>query len=153
MSTLIHQRVELACEGKNPAVICRVSSGWVVLEDVQFLQGYSLLLPDPVVYDLNVLSTKDRVTFLREMTVIGDALLEVTGAVRINYEILGNGEPALHAHLFPRFSNEPDENRSMPAWFYDWENSPKFDLEHHQTLMKKIANSIQKRLSDNLEAQ
>jgi hypothetical protein len=25
------------------------------------------------------------------------------------YEILGNSEPELHAHLFPRYASEPDE--------------------------------------------
>ena len=55
MITLIHRRVEEARQGINPAVICRVPSGWVVLGDVQFLHGYSLLLPDPVVPSLNAL--------------------------------------------------------------------------------------------------
>ena len=43
------------------------------------------------------------------MATIGDALLEVTGAFRINYEILGNLEPALHAHIIPRYLNEPED--------------------------------------------
>lgn len=38
--------------------------------------------------------------------VIGDALLDVTKAHRINYEILGNSEPELHAHIFPRYEDE-----------------------------------------------
>lgn len=46
MNTLIHQRVEDCRRGENPKVIARVNSGWVVLGDVQFLRGYSLLLPE-----------------------------------------------------------------------------------------------------------
>ncbi len=60
VSTLIHRRVEAARQGSNPTVICRVRSGWVVLGDVQFLPGYSLLLPDPVVSDLNALTMSQR---------------------------------------------------------------------------------------------
>lgn len=45
----MHQRVAEARESKNPTVIGRVRSGWVVLGDSQFIRGYSLLLPDPVV--------------------------------------------------------------------------------------------------------
>jgi hypothetical protein len=56
--TLIHDRVQDCRDGVNPKVICRVKSGWVVLGDVQFLPGYTLLLPDPVVYDLNALDTE-----------------------------------------------------------------------------------------------
>ena len=103
MTTLIHQRVEWAREGANPTVICRMPSGWAVLGDDQFLRGYSLLLPDPVVPDLNSLASDERLRFLGDMAILGDALLEVTGAYRINYEILGNTEPALHAHVFPRY--------------------------------------------------
>ncbi|MEA5418984.1 hypothetical protein VB712_07065 [Spirulina sp. CCNP1310] len=142
MSTLIHRRVEDARQGINPAVICRVSSGWVVLGDVQFLQGYSLLLPDPVVPSLNDLTMAQRITFLQDMTVLGDALLEVTNAIRINYEILGNREAALHAHVFPRFATEPDERRQKPVWFYDWQTAPPFDLKQNQALMSKIAAAI-----------
>ena len=93
-----------------------------MLGDVQFLRGYSLLLPDPVVVSLNDLTREGREQFLYEMSVLGDALLAVTDAYRINYEILGNSEPALHAHVFPRYQSEPEEKRRMPAWFYDWKN-------------------------------
>jgi diadenosine tetraphosphate (Ap4A) HIT family hydrolase len=80
------------------------------------------------------------------MTLLGDALIEVTRAERINYEILGNGEPELHAHLFPRFAGEPTEKRRMPAWFYDWKTAPKFDPEKHGDLKQKIRESLEKRM-------
>jgi diadenosine tetraphosphate (Ap4A) HIT family hydrolase len=69
--------------------------------------------------DLNALTMEGRTTFLQDMNILGDALLEVTGATRINYEILGNREAALHAHVFPRFATEPEEKRCKPVWFYD----------------------------------
>ena len=100
MNTLIHERVAEARRGFSPQVICRLRSGWAVLGDSQFIAGYSLLLPDPVVSSLNDLSAHDRVQFLLDMTAIGDALLASTDAYRINYEILGNSEPALHATSF-----------------------------------------------------
>jgi diadenosine tetraphosphate (Ap4A) HIT family hydrolase len=148
MSTLIHQRVEAARQGTNPTVICQVPSGWVVLGDVQFLRGYSLLLPDPVVPDLNALTMEQRLCFLQDMTVLGDALLAVTGAMRINYEILGNSEAALHAHLFPRYATEPEEKRSRPVWFYDRKNAPLFDPAQDRSLMEEIAAAIQQQQKD-----
>ncbi len=59
MANLIHERVAMAREGKNPFVIARLKSGWVVIGDVQPLEGYCLLLADPVVKDLNSLSEPD----------------------------------------------------------------------------------------------
>lgn len=153
MATLIHQRVELAQQGANPSVICRMSSGWAVLGDTQISPGYSILLSDPVVADLNALSLEDRATFLRDMSIIGDALLEVTGASLINYEILGNTDHALHAHIVPRYADEPDEKRRRPIWFSDMSNAPKFDAERDADLMQKLADSIQRRLHDNLESE
>jgi diadenosine tetraphosphate (Ap4A) HIT family hydrolase len=138
MSTLIHQRVDDCRAGRYPKAICRLSSGWVVLGDVQFVRGYSLLLPDPVVTDLNKLRGAARVAFLSDMAAVGDALLSVTNAVRINYEILGNVDPALHAHVFPRYSNEPEDLKVRPVWFYDWTKAPPFDPKRDEPLMSAI---------------
>lgn len=144
MSTLIHQRVAECRAGSFPKAICRVASGWVVLGDVQFLRGYSLILPDPVVSDLNALSMEDRKVLLYEASVLGDALLALTGAVRINYEILGNLEPALHVHVFPRFDDESEELKTRPVWFYDWENAPVFDAKRDRPLVEEIRGYLEK---------
>ena len=149
MPTLIHRRVEAARAGTNPTVICQVPSGWIVLGDTQFLRGYSLLLPDPVVTDLNALAMSRRVAFLHDMTVLGDALLEVAGAYRINYEILGNLDPALHAHVFPRYLTEPDAFRTGPPSHYDRSAraAVPFDEARDRALMQQIAAAVQRRLS------
>jgi diadenosine tetraphosphate (Ap4A) HIT family hydrolase len=148
VTTLIHQRIEAARAGTNPTVICRVPSGWVVLCDVQFLRGYSLLLADPVAPDLNALNKERRLEYLYNMTLVGDALLEVTGAYRVNYEILGNLDPALHAHVIPRYLTEPDEFRKGPPFGYDkkYRESIKFDYDRDKDLMRQIAEAVQKRL-------
>lgn len=152
MTTLIHRRVEEARQGKNPSVVCRMPSGWVVLGDTQISPGYSILLSDPVVLDLNALALEARGAYLRDMSIVGDALLEVTGAALINYEILGNTDRALHTHIVPRYADEPDEKRRKPIWLSDSSSAPKFDPERDRELMQKLADSIQKRLHDNRES-
>lgn len=142
MSTLIHKRVRECQQGTYLKLICRVSSGWVVMGDVQFLEGYCLLLPDPVVANLNEMSEQCRKTFLWEMSVVGDVILELTGAVRINYEMIGNVEPALHAHIFPRYENEPHNLKLKPAWFYDWDAARVFDKTQDGELMRRIAAGL-----------
>lgn len=142
MSTLIHRRVEDARRGENPRVIARMESGWAVMGDAQFLRGYSLLLPDPVVPHLNALQGAARTRFLDDMAALGDAVLKVTGAVRINYEMLGNLEPALHAHVFPRFADEPAELRTKPVWFYDWDKAPKFDPVEYREILEAIRGAL-----------
>ena len=139
---LINERVELARAGSNDKVICRMRAGWAVMGDVQFLPGYCLLLPDPVVPSLNDLGLRDRLIFLEDMSKIGDALLEITGAARINYEILGNSEPELHAHVFPRFASEPEELRKKPAWFYDWQNAVPYSAKEHGQLHQQLRSRL-----------
>ncbi len=137
---LIMERVEQARNGANHKVICRMASGWAVMGDVQFLPGYCLLLPDPVVASLNDLDAEARTTYLLDMARLGDAVLQATGALRMNYEILGNSEPELHCHLFPRYASEPDDKRRMPAWFYDWKNAVPYAEAVHGDLRKAIAH-------------
>lgn len=139
MTTAIHRMINDARVGRNPRVISRMASGWAVLGERQIMQGYSLLLPDPVVPHLNALSLAERIQFLRDMSILGDAVLQVTKAVRINYEMLGNLEPALHAHVIPRYGNaEPPALCTRPIWFYDWEQAPFFDATRDGDLIRKI---------------
>jgi diadenosine tetraphosphate (Ap4A) HIT family hydrolase len=148
---IIHQRVQAAHDGTNQYVICKMPSGWAVLGDQQFIPGYSLLLSDPVVTDLNCLDEKKRAQFLSDMALIGDALLQVTKAFRINYEILGNDTPALHAHIFPRYMSEPENTRRYPVWMaYSKEerDSRPFDYKRDKILITSIAEIIQSRLQN-----
>ena len=66
------------------------------------------------------------------------------GAVRINHEILGNLEPALHVHVFPRFETEPETLRTRPVWFYDWDNAPAFDPDRDAPIMQSIKGYLDK---------
>jgi diadenosine tetraphosphate (Ap4A) HIT family hydrolase len=142
MSTLIHQQVAAAAAGQLPSVIARLPSGWAVLGDPQILPGYCLLLPEPVVSDLNALVGAARQQFLQDMARLGDGVLAVTGAERINYEILGNAEPALHAHVIPRYAWEAPAQRRTTVWVHDWTAAPRFDPERDQPLARALAAQL-----------
>ena len=140
--TLIHKAVAAARAGTNPDVIARVRSGWVVVGHVQVVHGYCLLLPDPVVPDLNALTGDGRAEFLLDMVAVGDVLLDLTKARRINYEILGNLEPALHAHVFPRYATEPEALRNGPVWHYDWSQAQPFEAKAKVEFAAKVKSAL-----------
>ncbi|CAN5920805.1 hypothetical protein BH23ACT10_BH23ACT10_12640 [soil metagenome] len=144
-ATMIHERVALARAARNPYVIARVASGWAVLADHQFLRGYCLLLPDPVVAHLTDLDSDARAAYLLDMARIGDALHAVTDTSRVNYEILGNLVPALHAHIIPRYTDEPPERLAGPVWWYPWDtlHSVPFSEEDHGPLRDALAAALQ----------
>ena len=138
----IHSEVAAARAGRNPAVIGRGRSGWFVMATVQVVPGKCLLLPDPVVGSINDLTSSDRARFLLDMVGLGDALLRVTDAYRVNYEILGNGDPVLHAHVTPRYLSEPANRRIWPVWFYDLSSAPRFDPKRDLAVQRKLAQSL-----------
>ena len=145
--TAIDRQVALARRGDLTRVVARMGSGWAVLGDPQILPGYCLLLPDPVVPHLNALSGSARAGFLDDMARLGDAVLEATSAERINYEILGNVEPALHAHVIPRYASEDPAARRQPVWLHDWSAAPPFDAAAHAEVIRAVAGALGRRRS------
>jgi diadenosine tetraphosphate (Ap4A) HIT family hydrolase len=141
--TAIHSQVNEARAGSNPRVFARLYSGWAVFGERQFVRGYVLLLPDPVVPTLNALDAHDRGVFLTDMARLGDALLKVTPALRINYAIFGNEEPALHAHVIPRYLDEPERLRAAHPWAYDWQAAPAFE----RAAFVELADSLLRELT------
>lgn len=142
-TTAIHRMVAACQAGTYPALIARLSSGWAVLGQSQFLRGYSLLLPDPVVPHLNAMQSSHREQFLKDMAHLGDAVLKVTDALRINYAMFGNVEPALHAHVIPRYTHEAPELKTAHPWAYDWAQAPQFDQQRDAALLKAIQDALQ----------
>jgi diadenosine tetraphosphate (Ap4A) HIT family hydrolase len=140
--TVIHQQVNAAREGRDPRVIARLFTGWAVFGERQFVRGYALLLPDPVVPNLNALGARERIAFLSDMSRLGDALLKVTGAARINYAIFGNQDPALHAHVIPRYLDEPQPYRTQHPWAYDWTAAAAFNRASCQDLADGVLKEL-----------
>jgi hypothetical protein len=62
--------------------------------------------------------------------------------VRINYAMFGNLEPALHAHVVPRFADEPESYRAMHPWAYDWTAAPRFSVVEHAPLQMRILDRL-----------
>ncbi len=143
--TAIHRRVARLRAGADATFIARLPSGWAVLGEQQFLRGYSLLLPDPVVPHLNALAGPARAAVLADAAALGDAVLAVTGALRINYAIFGNVEPALHVHVVPRYTDEPEALRTVHPWGYDWAAAPAFDALRDRSLLAALRQELERR--------
>ncbi|MGW0881492.1 HIT family protein [Streptomyces sp. NPDC002671] len=117
-------RIGAALRGENPTVLRRLDSGFAAIGDVQFLPGYSVLLVDePGVERLSDLPKAKRAAFLADMDRLGEAVERVCrrldpGFRRVNLEILGNTEPVLHAHVWPRYEWEPADLVGLPVWLY-----------------------------------
>ncbi|MEZ4649678.1 MAG: hypothetical protein R3E97_13020 [Candidatus Eisenbacteria bacterium] len=140
----VPEGIAKARAGANPAVVCRLPSGWVLLGDSQFLPGYCMLYADPVAESLNTISGWERAQFLEDLSLVGDAVLSVTSARRMNYSILGNVLPVLHGHAFPRYDTEDEAFRTGPIWLYPdaKRNERPFDPVRDAPLMKRIHDRL-----------
>lgn len=116
MPTIVHERIQAARAGKNQTVICKMPYGRAVLGDRQVNRGYCLLLSDPELASINDLGGQKRTRFLLDMTIMGDALLEVSDAFRMTYSILGNSDAALHTHNHHRYMSESEQQRKGPTY-------------------------------------
>lgn len=144
-------RIESAKNGTNPMIIKELKGGYVAFGDVQFLPGYCVLLPKREINSLNDLTLDERQQFLLDMSIVGDALIKVCQPLRVNYDILGNTDNYLHAHIFPRYSWEEESLRKMPVWKYDpsnWSNAETaYDPEKHDDLRHGILNYLEENYS------
>lgn len=57
------------------------------------------------------LSEEEAATFWRELLRVGAAIEAVFRPIKLNYNILGNAVPHLHAHVVPRYEEDP-----RPGW-------------------------------------
>ena len=142
MPTAIHRRVQACRAGRDPTCIARLPSGWAVMGDPQVIEGYCLLLPDPVVPHLNAMPAAAQAAFLADMARLGQAVLAETGAVRVNYAMFGNLEPALHAHVFPRRDDEPEALRTAHPWAWDWPRARPFDAARDAPLIGALRHRL-----------
>ncbi|MEZ6015223.1 MAG: hypothetical protein R3F49_08925, partial [Planctomycetota bacterium] len=108
---------------EDPCFLARLPSGFAILAKYQpdGIVGGCMLLPDPVVPSVNDLAPAARERFFGDMARLGDAILAATGAARVNYLVLCNLVPELHAHCVPRFAGEPLPQRHQdPFEAYDF---------------------------------
>lgn len=120
------------------------------MADNQFLLGYCLLLANPIAGQLLDLEEFQRHQFLMDMASLGDAIKNATGAVRINFGIYGNLDPFLHAHIWPRYDDEPFSRKTVPpATFPEtFRNDPEtaWSPETHGILQALIRSELEKSL-------
>lgn len=145
-------RIGAALRGENPMVIARMKSGFAVLGDFQLLPGYCVLLAYPQTDSLNALSPEARRQYLFDMTLIGDAIMNVCRPLRLNYATLMNEDHYLHTHIHPRYSWEPEAHLSRPVFLYPPEVKFGADVayceEKHGEMKQQLALELERLMQE-----
>lgn len=76
------------------------------------------------------------------MSIVGDAILKITDAYKINYSILGNSADFLHAHIFPRYLSENKKRLKIPVWLYPSSNWSDEKYQYTESEHRQIKSRI-----------
>lgn len=102
------------CLRKQPLdVVAEMETSWVTMQEAAPVRGYVCLVSRTHAVELHDLSEQSASRFMRDAQRVSKALLEATGAVKLNYEIHGNSLPHLHMHFFPRYRGDQFEGRAI----------------------------------------
>lgn len=73
----------------------------------QYVPGYCVLICSKHVREPYHLSADERTLFFEDMLLAAQALEHVFRPDKMNFQLLGNVVPHLHAHLVPRYYGDP----------------------------------------------
>lgn len=79
----------------------------------QCVPGYSVLICKRHVIEPFELSAEERALFFEDVVQVGRALQIAFNADKMNYQMLGNAIPHLHAHIIPRYFTDPAPQRPI----------------------------------------
>jgi diadenosine tetraphosphate (Ap4A) HIT family hydrolase len=94
--------------------IAELPRSWLILGDSQFYRGYTVLLAKRHINEIHLMPRGEAHELLDELLAVGKALGAVVHPHKLNYECLGNQEPHVHWHVFPRSAADP--MRLAPVW-------------------------------------
>ena len=108
--------IETIRAGKASNFIAELDHSYVVLGDAQFYRGYCILLAKHHERELFLLPRDEALGLSDEVRSVAEAIHTVVKPFKLNYECLGNTEPHIHWHVFPRYESEAEEFRLAPIW-------------------------------------
>jgi diadenosine tetraphosphate (Ap4A) HIT family hydrolase len=134
-------------EGKLPDFIAELPHSYAILGDSQFYRGYCILFAKTHATELYLMPRDEALALFDEVRSTAEAIAAVTHPHKLNYECLGNSEPHVHWHIFPRYEN--DALRLGPIWMRP-EAERKRPLQEHdrRALMASLRAEIVKQIPD-----
>jgi diadenosine tetraphosphate (Ap4A) HIT family hydrolase len=106
--------IERCRAGSLADFVAELPHSFVILGDAQFYRGYCVVLAKRHASEIHLMPPEDARALFDETVAVGRAIALATRPLKLNYECLGNLEPHVHWHVFPRFAS--DTMRLAPVW-------------------------------------
>jgi diadenosine tetraphosphate (Ap4A) HIT family hydrolase len=100
--------------GEGPLFVADLRESRAYLNEDQFFPGWVFVVLRRHAVELFDLTAGERTALMEDVTDVARGLAQVFGAVKMNYELLGNQVPHIHWHLVPRLADDPDPR--WPVW-------------------------------------
>jgi len=127
--------------------VAELAGCYVILGDQQFYRGYCVLFAKLHATELYLMPADAARLLSDEMRLVAEAVAAVAKPWKMNYECLGNAEPHVHWHLFPRY--ETDEMRRGPIWLRpESERKVTLDDNDRRALITSIRSQLALRFPD-----
>ena len=96
-------------QGSPNDLLVELETSWVTVNEDAPMRGYACLVLRRHAVELHDLGEIEGAAFMRDIRRLSSAVQQVTGAVKLNYEVHGNTMPHLHMHFYPRYPGDPFE--------------------------------------------
>jgi diadenosine tetraphosphate (Ap4A) HIT family hydrolase len=141
--------IERIRAGKFPDFIAELDHSYVILGDAQFYRGYCILFAKRHEPELFQLPRPEALALSDELCSVAEAIFTVVKPLKMNYECLGNTEPHIHWHVFPRYQSEDEKSRRRPVWERpEAERTRALEPDDRRALIASIRSEIAKRISN-----
>lgn len=96
--------------GRVPTgVIATLPSSYVAVNEGVSVRGYCCLILRRHATELHQLDDAEAAALMRDIQRVAHTVQQLTGAIKLNYEIHGNVVPHVHVHIVPRYPGDPIE--------------------------------------------
>ena len=147
MSCGICAAIDRIKAGEFRDLVAELNSCYVILGDAQYYRGYCILFAKIHATELYLMPADVARALFDEMRLTAEAIAAVVKPWKMNYECLGNSEPHVHWHLFPRY--ETDELRRGPIWMRpESERKLSLDESDRRALVASIQRELAARFPD-----
>jgi len=102
------------CTGGPRNIIATLPAAYVTVDEQVHVHGYCCLVLRRHAIELHELSADEAAALMHDIQHVARALQDVTGAIKINYEIHGNIVPHVHVHLVARHPGDNIERSGRP---------------------------------------
>jgi diadenosine tetraphosphate (Ap4A) HIT family hydrolase len=94
--------------------VATLSASVVTADASVNVKGYCCIVARDHATELHEMDSATACRFMEDVRRVGRLVQEITGAIKLNYEIHGNVVPHVHMHIIPRYPGDAIERTGEP---------------------------------------